>query len=658
MINLKYCTFVGLGAVLVMMEDRISFLSKLGLLGGAWLISGGFQTVKIVCCTLPRDLTAVSKLVRLVFHIKKSEKVNLTVPKMFFKTVQKFPNRVLFYFQDQTWTFQQVEELSNQIAHFFLKEGFERGDTVAVFMENRPEFVCTWLGLAKIGVIPALINYNLRQEPLFHTIQVAKCKAVIYGSELSQSVAEIFGLLINGSRFSFPTYCTGSREENSILSTKVPGTKNLDLCTEQQSVLPVDKTIQDSINFKDKLMFIYTSGTTGMPKAAVIKHARYILAGGGLTIMIGVKKDDVVYCPLPLYHSVGGMISLSGCMNHGISMVMRDKFSASSYWKDCVKYNVTAAQYIGEICRYLLNTPECEQEGQHRVRLMFGNGLRPEIWEDFIHRFNIPNIAEFYGSTEGNSNILNFDNTVGAVGFVPVLFSSILPLGPIKVDEDGNAIRDPQTGLCIRCKPGEPGEFVGIIQQNHPVREFTGYSDKESTQRKVLSDVWRKGDQCFRSGDILVSDKYGYLYFKDRKGDTFRWKGENVSTAEVEGVISKVSGLTDVVVYGVKVPDCDGRVGMAAIVEQAESGSLVDLENLAKNVIVKLPNYARPIFVRVVPELDMTGTYKLKKREMQLEGYDPNTIEDKMYFLDQKEKKYVPLTPELYQKITEKKVRL
>jgi len=658
MINLRYCAFVGLGAALVMMEDKLSFLSKLGILGGAWVISGGYHTVKVVCCTLPRDLTAVWKLVRLVFHTKRAEKMNLTVPKMFFKTVQKYPDRVLFFYQDQKWTFQQVEERSNQIAHFFLSEGFEKGDTVAVFMENRPEFVCTWLGLAKIGVIPALINYNLRAEPLFHTIQVAKCKAVIYGAELAQPVADILGLLKNGSRSSFPTFCTGSAQPNSVLAVAVPGTINMDLLTQEQSALPVAQEIQDSINFKDKLMFIYTSGTTGMPKAAVIKHARYLLAGGGLTIMIGVKSDDVVYCPLPLYHSVGGMISLSGCMNHGIPMVMRDKFSASSYWKDCVKYNVTAAQYIGEICRYLLNTPECEQEVQHKVRLMFGNGLRPEIWEDFIQRFNIPNIAEFYGSTEGNSNILNFDNTVGAVGFVPVLFSSILPLGPIKVDEAGNAVRDPLTGLCVRCKPGEPGEFVGIIQQNHPVREFTGYSDKESTKKKVLSDVWKKGDQCFRSGDILVSDEYGYLYFKDRKGDTFRWKGENVSTAEVEGVISKVAGLTDVVVYGVKVPDCDGRVGMAALVEQADSGVLIDLDSLAENVIAKLPNYARPVFVRLVPELDTTGTYKLKKREMQLEGYDPNIIEDKMFFLDMKMRKYIPLTPELYQNISEKHVRL
>jgi len=654
MSKLKYCMFIGLGAVLIMIENKLSFLT---ILFCAWVFSGGFDTLRIVCSTLPRDLIAVSKLVRLVFHTKVAERKNLTVPKMFSTTAQKYPDKVLFYFHDEEWTFQQVENWSNKIAHTFLKEGFVKGDTVAVFMQNRPEFVCTWLGLSKIGVIPALINYNLRQDPLFHSIQVTKCKAVIYGADLAEAVVDIFGLLLNGSKPNFPTYFVGSGEPNQALINKVPGTKNLDLLMEEQPQLPVNQEIQDSINFKDKLMYIYTSGTTGLPKAAVIKHARYILAGGGLTIMIGVKKNDVVYCPLPLYHSVGGMISLSGCMAHGITMVMRDKFSASNYWKDCVKHKVTVAQYIGEICRYLLNSPKCNNEVEHSIRLMFGNGLRSEIWKDFITRFKIPNISEFYGSTEGNSNILNFDNTVGAVGFVPVLFSSILPLGPIKVDEEGNAVRDPDTGLCIRCKTGEPGEFVGIIQQNHPVREFTGYSDKESTNKKILCDVWKKGDKCFRSGDILVSDEFGYLYFKDRKGDTFRWKGENVSTAEVEGVISKAVGLTDVVVYGVKVPECEGRAGMAALAEQGGSGHPIDLKELADSVINRLPSYARPIFVRLVKELDITGTYKLKKRDMQMEGFDLHSIEDKMFFLDIEEKNYVSLTSELFDKINQKQIR-
>jgi len=602
----------------------------------------------ILLATLPRDVTAVYKLLSLVFYTKRAEMQNLTVPKMFERSVKKFPSKVLFRYEDQEWTFKQVDEESNRIGHFFLHQGLKSGESVGVFMTNTPQFVATWLGLAKVGLIPALINNNLRQESLTHSIKVANCKALVFSSQFQEAVAQITNIFNLGNEESaLQLFVTGGKSsDNSSLLECV----DLDEGVREESCEPIPQLIQDSINFKDKLMYIYTSGTTGLPKAAVIKHARYILAGGGLTIMIGVRPSDVVYCPLPLYHSVGGMISLSGCMANGITMVIREKFSPSNYWKDCVRHNVTVCQYIGEICRYLLGSPECEEESRHSVRLMFGNGLRPDIWEDFVERFSIPNISEFYGSTEGNSNILNYDNTVGAVGFVPVLFASILPLGPIKVDESGEAVKDPETGLCIRCKPGEPGEFVGVIQQNHPVREFAGYLDAESTQKKVISDVWKKGDMCFRSGDILVSDKYGYLYFKDRKGDTFRWKGENVSTAEVESVVSGCLGLTDVVVYGVAVPGAEGRAGMAAIVHQGPKP--VDLIILAEKMQAKLPIYARPIFLRLVSELDMTGTFKLKKRSLQMEGFNPGEVSDRLFFLDTKTNKYTKLSDEVYLKIS------
>jgi len=609
------------------------------------------ETVLIIFATLPRDLRAIYKLVSLVIYTKKAEYENLTVPKMFFRTVQRSPSKVLFRYKDQAWTFQQVEDLSNQVGHFFLTQGLKKGDSVAVLMGNNPQFVATWLGLAKVGLLPALINNNLKQDSLVYSIKVAKCQALIFTHELRQTVDQIRNKFNYGSQESLKFFMTGQGEA----SAQPSDTTNIDEEVAKHSKEPLSKEIQDSINFRDKLMFIYTSGTTGLPKAAVIKHARYILAGGGLTIMIGVRRDDVLYCPLPLYHSVGGMISLSGCLANGITMVIREKFSASSYWKDCVNYQVTVCQYIGEICRYLLNSPECEEESQHQVRLMFGNGLRPDIWEQFVERFSIANISEFYGSTEGNSNILNFDNTVGAVGFVPVLFSSILPLGPIKVDEHGNELRDPDTGLCIRCKVGEPGEFVGVIQDNHPVREFAGYLDQQSTSKKVLRDVWKKGDRCFRSGDILVSDEYGYLYFKDRKGDTFRWKGENVSTAEVESVVSGCLGLADVVVYGVQVQGAEGRVGMAAIVDKGPKP--VDLATLSREIQEKLPVYARPVFVRLVPELDITGTYKLKKRELQREGYDLDEVTDRLFFLDPKTKGYVRLTEELFLRIKNGEMR-
>jgi len=433
---------------------------------------------------------------------------------------------------------------------------------------------------------------------------------------------------------------------------EVPGARDLDTLAALQPVSRVSPAVRASLNFSDKLLYIFTSGTTGLPKAAVIKHARYILAAGGLTIMIGVRPGETVYCPLPLYHTAAGMIVLSGCMAQGISMVIREKFSASQYWADCVRYNVSCGQYIGEMARYLLAAPPSSLDTTHSVRLMFGNGLRPDIWQEFTSRFRIPNIAEFYGSTEGNSNIINYDNTVGAVGFVPVLFSSLLPLGLIRVDEAGQPLRDPATGLCIRCRVGEPGEFVGVIQAGHPVREFTGYSDKESTARKVVRDVWRRGDACFRSGDILTMDWLGYLYFRDRKGDTFRWKGENVSTAEVEAVLTRLTGR-DAVVYGVQVPGCDGRAGMAAVA--ALPGQL-QLADLAAGLAARLPSYAQPRIVRLVPELDMTGTFKLKKRELQESGWSPGEVSDPLYLLHKGE--FLPLTPELHTKVYTKQIRL
>lgn len=617
-----------------------------------WLFLGGHRTIYLAYHTLGRDLRAVRFVFQLIVLVKWAEWRNWTVPKMFSETVKSTPNKVMFYFEDQKWTFKQVEEYSNRVAHFFMSKGLTRGDSVAVFMENRPEYVAIWLGLAKVGLVPALINYNLKLQALVHTIKVANAKAIIYGAELQDSINEVISSVQNGCSTVFPTFCSGL----AGATCSVPASVDLDTELELMPCTEVDKKIQDSIGFKDKLLYIYTSGTTGLPKAAVIKHSRYILAAGGCHTVIGCRRSDVIYSPLPQYHSVAGMIALAGTMHHGISIVMTRKFSASKYWADCVKYNVTAAQYIGEICRYLLNTPECPEERQHKVRLMFGNGLRPQIWEKFVQRFQVPQIAEFYGSTEGNSNIINYENVVGAVGFVSVLFPTLLPLGLIKVDrETGKEIRD-ANGLCVRCGPGEPGEFVGLIQRNHPVRDFDGYAaDSNATRSKIISDVWKKGDMCFRSGDILVSDNFGWLYFKDRAGDTFRWRGENVSTTEVEAVVSNMVQLKDAVVYGVEIPGTEGRAGMAAIHDPQEE---VDMSELARAIQIELPSFSRPLFVRVVKHLDITGTFKLRKFNLQREGFDPRTITDKLFFLHPKTNTYETLSLELFNSIVTGAIRL
>ncbi|VDM78794.1 unnamed protein product [Strongylus vulgaris] len=319
-----------------------------------------------------------------------------------------------------------------------------------------------------------------------------------------------------------------------------------------------------------------------------------------------ITGDDVIYITMPMYHSAAGIMGIGTVIVSGTTAVIRKKFSASNFWKDCVKYSCTASQYIGEICRYLLAQKPCEEEKKHRVRLMWGNGLRAEIWNEFVSRF------------------VNIDNHVGSCGFFPIYpyIGAFYPIRLIKVDQEtGELIRD-ENGLCIPCRPGELGEMVGVIRNKDLLLKFEGYVNKGDTQKKIYRDVFEHGDQVFASGDILYWDKLGYLYFKDRRGDTFRWKGENVSTTEVEGILQPLMSVVDATVYGVEVGKNEGRAGMAAVV-LAEG---IDVENFlvetAKRLIANLAGYAIPVFIRLCKEVDRTGTFKLKKIDLQKQGFD------------------------------------
>ncbi|CAL4059398.1 unnamed protein product, partial [Meganyctiphanes norvegica] len=633
----------GVTSLLWYTAPQLRSLHLIGTAAGLWLALGGHYTLWQVYATLPRDAKALYRFLTLIWHIKKAERNNSSVPKLFQARVQEHPSKIAFYFEDEKWTFQQVEDYSNQVANYFADQGIKHGDAVALFMENRVEYICTWLGLTKIGAIPALINYNLRLKPLHHCIVVAECKMIICGAEVYQALSDI-----KDDLGGMPIFISGASKDENMLTG----------CVDLDKALSISSTNVpcqlESVNFTDKMVYIYTSGTTGLPKAAVIKHSRYLFFCGGVYRMAGLSANEVIYDPLPLYHTAGGMLGVGQVLVFGATTAIRAKFSASNYWKDCQKYDATAAQYIGEICRYLLNTPPKPEESKHKVRLMFGNGLRPQIWEQFQKRFNIPMITEFYGSTEGNANIINMTGKVGAVGFVSVLFPWVYPCALIKIDkETGEPIRN-DNGLCIRCKPGEPGEFIGMIVRRDPVRDFHGYADKSASKKKIVENVFKHGDSAFLSGDILVMDEEGYLYFKDRTGDTFRWRGENVSTTEVEGVVSQVAGHTDAVVYGVEVPGAEGRAGMAAILDPEDN---LDLKLLHDGLTKALPSYARPLFIRIVKELDMTGTYKLKKVDLQKEGFSPSDVSDKMYYLDPKNG-FVPLDNELHQRIVSGEARL
>ncbi|CAG0900226.1 unnamed protein product [Cyprideis torosa] len=631
--------------------------------------------------------------------MRQFETKNQSVVHIFEETVQRHPDKAACIFEGKTWTFRQVsnmgwttgggkasamaergvrnsvDDLSNQIANFFIARGILKGDVIAVFMENSPEYVCTWLGLAKAGITPALINYSLKRSQLLHCIDIVQSKALIFSGHLIGAVNEVSDDLQTLPHFVFgdPIPDGQSPTHPAISLSEELEKVDKDLPPREWTEKPSDggKTSGrlkptsrpncfsrpgDRLpNYADKLLYIYTSGTTGMPKAAVIKHSRFLFFTSGAHFLGHMSPNDVIYDPLPLYHTAGGILGVGQVLIYGCTVVIRRNFSASRFWEDCRKHNCTVAQYIGEICRYLLTIQDSPEDGKHSVRLMFGNGLRPQIWKAFQERFKVPNIVEFYGSTEGNTTVINVDNRIGAVGFRSVLAPWVLPVSLIRVDEmTGEPMRD-SNGLCIHCLPGEPGEFVGKIQRNHPVRDFHGYADESATKKKLLTNVFRKGDTCFRSGDILVMDEYGYLYFRDRTGDTFRWKGENVSTAEVEAVVSNIIGLTDCVVYGVEVPGTEGRAGMAAILDPEHK---VDMAVLYTGIKENLPSFAQPIFVRKVEKLDATGTYKMKKVDLQKEGYAILGQTDHVYVLDHKAQAYVPLSEELLDDIKQGRRRL
>jgi len=625
-----------LALVLGLGMARLSSSQAVWVTLALWLVMGGTNTVYLVWATGWRDTQIVTRFIHLLYVNFKAKWKNQTVGDLFLKTAERLPDKVMITLchdeGEDKMTFREVKEMACRVARYFLEHGYKKGEVVALVMENRADYCCYWIGLSMIGVIPALVNSNLRQQSLLHTITVAKARAVIFSTELTSAVLEL----------------ETSLGPEVLLMCSDPTTKAPSLYPEIATFPP--KPVEEKLaEYSDSLFYIYTSGTTGLPKAAIITHSRYLFASYCLYCMGLATQEDVLYSALPMYHTAGAAVCLGNVLTEGLSIVSRRKFSAKHFWKDCSNHGVTCAQYIGEIARYLYATPECPHEKRHKIRMMFGNGLRPQIWQKFVDRFNIKQINEFYGSTEGNCSVGNFSNKVGAVGFISVLFPFLLPLGLIRVDEDTmEPVRDPVTGLCVPCQIGEPGELVGKIERGHPVRDFQGYADKEATKKKVMKDVWKKGDMAFRSGDILVQDELGWLYFKDRAGDTFRWKGENVSTMEVEATVSAVMGLRDCVVYGVEIPGTEGRAGMVAIPDPERK---VEVDKLYEGLEKMLPVYARPIFIRLVDKIDVTATYKLKKRDLQSQGFNPELVGEGVLMLDMKQQQYLPLSQEQYNNI-------
>uniref|UniRef100_A0A8C7YVZ6 Very long-chain fatty acid transport protein n=1 Tax=Oryzias sinensis TaxID=183150 RepID=A0A8C7YVZ6_9TELE len=560
---------------------------------GAYLGARSWKYFYIAAKTATRDINGLYVLCRVKLALWRYMRNGSNIPSIFTQVVKQHPNKPALIYEatGEVWTFTQLDEISNAVAHWARGQGWVSGDVVALFLESRPLQVALWLGLAKVGVEAALINFSLRCDPLLHCIGVSGSRAIVFGAELAD----------------------------------------------------------------DRLFYIYTSGTTGLPKAAIVVHSRYYRIAAFGYYAFRMRTEDIIYDCLPLYHSAGNILGVGQCLIHGLTVVVKRKFSASRFWDDCIKYNCTVVQYIGEICRYLLSQPVRPSEKGHKVRLAIGNGLRPSVWEAFMERFGVRQIGEFYGATECNCSIANMDGKVGACGFNSRILPFVYPIRLVRVNEENMEPLRNSRGLCVPCRPGEPGLLVGQIDQKDPLRRFDGYANQDATKKKIAHNVFRKNDCAYMSGDVLVMDELGYMYFRDRSGDTFRWRGENVSTTEVEGIISNLLDQTDVAVYGVAIPGVEGKAGMAAIADPSES---LDCDKFLKNIQRALPSYARPVFLRTSPQVDTTGTFKIQKTRLQREGFDPRLTTDQLYYLNSRAGRYEPIDEELYNAIVEGRIPL
>lgn len=551
------------------------------------------------------------------------------------------PDAEAIVFEGRSYSYAEYNAAANRWAQWGRSIGLMQGDVVALFMEDRPEFLFCWLGMAKLGVVSALINTKLRAEALAHCINIAKPKLIITGAELSEGIASGDGLI----QPKVPVWAEGGA---------IDGAKDVNAALDAQPADPVGREARPDLVGRDILFYIYTSGTTGLPKAARFTHTRFMSGIGAFSMGAGAKKGARVYVCLPLYHSAGGVAAIGQALFVGGTIILKRKFSATEFWQDCREHRVTQFQYIGELCRYLLNTPVQAGETDHVVESCIGNGLRPDVWGPFQERFKIPRIVEIYAATEGNASMMNLDGYPGAVGRIPpFLKGSYNYLKLLKFDVETEMPIRSDDGFCIECDTGEAGELVGKIT-DEPGRTFEGYESKEATDKKILRDVFEKGDAWFRTGDLLRQDKRGYMYFVDRIGDTFRWKGENVSTAEVAEIIDTFPGIHEANVYGVEVPGADGRAGMASLVGADD----LDLDAFAQFVVEKLPVYAKPMFIRLSPEMETTGTFKHRKVDLVRDGFDPRTIDEPLYFFDKLASVYVPLDQALYEKIISGAIKL
>ncbi len=562
---------------------------------------------------------------------------DITIADCFEGLTEQHPDKYFLIFEDHHFSYADINNSANNYAKVLLKAGVTKGDSVALMMENRVEFFYAWLGILKIGAVAALINTEAKTKAVSHAVTTVDSRFAFVGIECYPRYATGDERL-----FKIPVVVVDDAFARSDVMAALPATVlSDDAALADAASQSFDKSVRGDLNNTDNACYIFTSGTTGLPKAAYITHFKWLSTGHRWLAMAPINEDDIFYCTIPIFHGAGLMSLFSAVLAVGSHGILRRKFSARNFWKDIAKYKITVAIYVGELCRYMLQTPVCDEEKNHTLRIMLGSGMGVDIWEDFQARFGEHIlIREGWGATESNCNMSNFDNRPGSCGRVPYWEKTFMRLVAYDVENDCHVLDD--NGFCTLAGVNNPGELLGQVNtgSGQVVSPFDGYTDAEATEKKLLRNVFEKGDCWFRSGDLFREDDEGYFYFVDRIGDTFRWKSENVSTTEVAHQLADYADAEMINIYGVKVPNAEGRAGMAAVVmQQGKTFDGAHFYSIAKN---NLQPYAMPLFVRVVSAADLTGTYKLRKVDLLREAYNPARFGDPLFVLDNNSATYTP----------------
>jgi fatty-acyl-CoA synthase len=533
---------------------------------------------------------------------------------VFQERAARYADRVFLRFGEQQLTYGEANATVNRYAAVLAARGVGHGDVVGIMLRNSPNAVLTMLATVKCGAIAGMLNYHQRGEVLAHSLGLLDAKVLVAETDLVSAVTESGG--------AGPTD-TLTIEDLERFAVGAPAS---------------NPASASAVLAKDTAFYIFTSGTTGFPKASVMTHRRWLaaLAGfGGLGLRL--KGSDTLYSCLPLYHNNALTVAVSSVINSGSTLALGKSFSASRFWDEVIANQATAFIYIGELCRYLLNQPPKPTDRKHKVRVIAGNGLRPEIWDEFTERFGIERVCEFYAASEGNTAFINIFNVPRTTGICPT------PLAYVEYDPDTGAPLRDENGRVRRVPSGQPGLALSPVNRLAP---FDGYTDRESSEKKLVRNAFKEGDCWFNTGDVLSPQGMGHAAFVDRLGDTFRWKGENVATTQVEAAVGSDAAVEECTVYGVEIPRTGGRAGMAAV--QLRDGAEFDGKSLARIVYDQLPSYALPLFVRIVETMEHTSTFKSRKVELREQGYGlkGSDVPDPLYVLAGRDEGYVPFYSE------------